>query len=522
MNVQISLQYAYFCIRMKTKRKNNGLLLLMASSVLLLFTFQVFWLSEVYQAQKEWLEEQTDNLFIKVVRKMQDDLTEKLMAASLAEINKDSSRAFLKVKRTLKGNETPFFDPYQAIAVDTGAISTVFIRTSDSIELNWETHTTQAHQSSIVHLNAEKEPRFPRFLQRIFLSITMDDTSSHEVFKFQTDSLQMDSLVQQYQFVLNQSNITLPFVLNRLPPVAAQELDLKEMTTSKIRADVPEEHLYFASFSNTKAFLFQKIAPQILFSLFLTSLTILSFVLVFQNMKKQQRLTILKNDLISNITHELKTPITTVGVAIEALSNFNALQDPKRTKEYLEISRNELKRLTILVDKVLKTALYGEEEMELKLEELDLQQLVSEILTSMKLQFEKFAAKIQFTFSGHSFMVHCDRIHLTSVIYNLLENALKYSPVNPSIAVNLERHAGSLQLAVTDNGIGIPLEFKDKIFEKFFRVPTGDRHDIKGHGLGLNYVAKVIKRHQGDIAVESEPGKGSVFTIKLPVEHGAG
>lgn len=239
-------------------------------------------------------------------------------------------------------------------------------------------------------------------------------------------------------------------------------------------------------------------------------------------MKKQQRLTALKNDLISNITHELKTPITTVGVAIEALSNFNALQDPARTQEYLEISRNELKRLSILVDKVLKTALFGEEEMELKLEKLDLQQLTSDIINSMKLQFEKFAAHIKFTVKGKSFIVNGDRIHLTSVIYNLLDNALKYSTPtsNPSIAVNLELRRDQLHLQVIDNGMGIPSEFKDKIFEKFFRVPTGDQHDIKGHGLGLNYVANVIRRHEGDIAVESEMGKGSTFTIKLPADHG--
>ena len=241
-----------------------------------------------------------------------------------------------------------------------------------------------------------------------------------------------------------------------------------------------------------------------------------AFGFIYRAWRKQQRLTAIKNDFISNITHELKTPITTVGVAIEALSSFDALSDPARTKEYLQISKQELNRLSILVDKVLKMSLFEKQEPELKLESIDLKQLIEEILASMKLQFEKYRAQIQFNTSGQNFELQADRIHLTNVLYNLIDNALKYSPERPAIQIDLAAGPSQLELQVSDRGIGIPAEFKDKIFDRFFRVPKGDAHNVKGYGLGLAYVASVVRQHRGQIGVESQAGVGSRFTLSLP------
>jgi len=227
----------------------------------------------------------------------------------------------------------------------------------------------------------------------------------------------------------------------------------------------------------------------------------------------------LKNDFISNITHELKTPITTVGVAIEALSNFNALQDPKRTEEYLDISKNELKRLSLLVDKVLRMSLFEKQEPELKLENFDLRELVEEILRTMKLQFDKFAAQVNFQWEGNDFHLKADRMHLTSVVYNLIDNALKYSREQPEIQIELNQQDAQLMLRVRDNGLGISPEYQKRIFDKFFRVPSGDRHDTKGHGLGLSYIASVIEKHDGKISVESKLGEGSEFLVTIPCRH---
>ncbi len=143
--------------------------------------------------------------------------------------------------------------------------------------------------------------------------------------------------------------------------------------------------------------------------------------------------------------------------------------------------------------------------------------LADEVLASMRLQFEKYGAKVSVVSAAAQMNIFADKMHLMSVLYNLLDNALKYSKEHPSVQVALSEEGGWLQLTVTDNGTGIPAEYKDKVFDKFFRVPTGDKHNVKGYGLGLSYVAYVVQRHEGTISVESQSGIGSKFMIKIPI-----
>lgn len=264
-----------------------------------------------------------------------------------------------------------------------------------------------------------------------------------------------------------------------------------------------------------------RIWPQLLFSVLLLALVALAFLFIYQSLLRQSRLTELKDDFIRNMTHELKTPIATVSVAVEALQNFDALQNPQRTQEYLDIAGIELNRLSLLVDKVLRVSLFEKQEPELRHEPLDLKTLVEEILHSMRLQFEKHHARVHFKPEGNDFSISGDRLHLTSVVYNLLDNALKYSAEQPEIQVALTHADRQLSLEVQDNGIGIPAAYQSRIFEKFFRVPTGDVHNVKGHGLGLSYVASVVRLHGGHIEVESREQAGARFTITLPTEKPA-
>lgn len=225
----------------------------------------------------------------------------------------------------------------------------------------------------------------------------------------------------------------------------------------------------------------------------------------------------IKNEFISNISHELKTPIATVGVAIEALRNFNAIHDAQRTKEYLDISQNELHRLSLLVDKVLKLSMFEKKEIELQLEPVSLKEIVNEVVDSMKLQTEKYHAVVSVEYEG-DLELQADRLHLLSVVFNLLDNSLKYSKGDPTVHVALKGENDKVVMSIKDNGIGIAPEFQDKLFEKFFRVPAGDTHNAKGYGLGLSYVSHVVKKHGGTITVDSHPGNGTEFIITLPKE----
>lgn len=351
------------------------------------------------------------------------------------------------------------------------------------------------------------------------------------------DSLRLDSIRSQFSLALSKANKELPFNLKRehqtpddpFPNrfsklIRIRNLDANTDTPAKIYSDTvftdwvrtDPMNRYSASLTGAKTFILKEITPQILFSVFLTLLTGLAFLFMYRSMRAQQRLMEIKNDFISNVTHELKTPVTTVSVALEALRNFKGLENPQRTEEYLNIAQSELNRLTILTDKILKTAIFENKGVNFEPEPVDLFKTIEQVLHSMKLVFEKQKAQVSFEKTGKAFTIHGGSVHLTNVIYNLLDNALKYSQGEPRISVSLEEKENRVVMKVSDNGIGIPKEYSKKIFEKFFRVPAGDVHNVKGYGLGLSYVDSVIRSHKGTIEVESESGKGSTFIISLP------
>lgn len=334
------------------------------------------------------------------------------------------------------------------------------------------------------------------------------------------DTLPIIKIDSFYKKELAKAGIPISFTIKKGKDDSLHRKDTTsnaQLTTSPAIVGFIHPYWYQATFENPAGFLLKKISLQILFSLFLVAFTSVTFMFLYRNLVAQRKLTEMKNDFISNITHELKTPLATVSVAVEALRNFGGLQNPERTKEYLDISAAELQRLSLLVDKVLKLSLFENRELELKKENFDLKQLTEEVLNTMKLQFDAHHARVELEIQGNYFTINADRLHITSVIFNLLDNALKYSQGKPAITIRLQHHTDTIVLQVEDNGIGIPADFKTKIFDKFFRVPTGNHHNIKGYGLGLSYVAHVIKRHNGSISVESEPGKGSTFTVKFPV-----
>ncbi len=314
-----------------------------------------------------------------------------------------------------------------------------------------------------------------------------------------------------FSMQLVKEKINIPFSILETTGTAA----LNEPADNAVTIGFANPVTYKLDLGNTAPYLLKRITLPIIFSLLLLAVTVLAFVLLYRNLVKQKRLGEIRNEFISNISHELKTPVATVGVAIEALKNFSAMADPQRTKEYLDISSNELQRLNLLIDKVLKLSLFEKKEMELTFETVNMQEIVEEVLMSLKLQFEKYQAAVTLNASGDLGLTG-DRLHLQSVVFNLLDNALKYGKEKPEIQIELSEKDKHVEFRIKDNGIGIAPEYRDKIFEKFFRVPHGDTHDAKGYGLGLSYAAQVIKKHNGSINVQSQPGAGTTFIIHLP------
>jgi two-component system phosphate regulon sensor histidine kinase PhoR len=227
------------------------------------------------------------------------------------------------------------------------------------------------------------------------------------------------------------------------------------------------------------------------------------------------QLNALRDEFVSNITHELKTPITTVGVALESLHMSQELESAQ-SRRYLDICQSELKRLSMLVERILHN-----KAPQIHYEKMDVRQVLEDVMHHMKVQFDNRHAKVDIREEGDGFVINGDKAHMSGVLYNLLENALKYSKGDPEIHIHLTRENGTIKLAVEDKGIGIEQDYHNKIFEKLFRVPRQNRHDVKGHGLGLSYVADVVKKHHGKIELVSQPGKGSTFSLTLPVYRDA-
>lgn len=497
----------YPCTFAIMKSKNTLTLILIVSSIVLLLALQVFWLISSYEKAYFDLRRETNVAFRSTVMALRDSL---------------------------------FIKNFEKVPSDSSARVFTFTPKPDSGNSEKSTPHLQSNSQIQIYISSDRKGDSVQTLLRPLSSRLREGklNGGNFILRIGADSLSEDSIRNHYRLALQRSDVDVPFRIKhssfRPTPVqigkgnrelfrSPQEETEREIGFPILSDSIQTEwvrvdpvHRYASVLSNFRFLILKEITPQILFSFFLTFLTTAAFVVMYRSIRSQQRLMELKNDFISNITHELKTPVTTVGVALEALKSFKGLDNPALTEEYLEIAQNELNRLNILTDKILKTSSFENNGVEYNAEPVELDKLVEQVLGSMKLVFEKQHAKITFTKEGSEFHLMGSTVHLTSVVYNLLDNALKYSREIPEIEVRLVATPEKLLLSVKDHGIGISQEYKKKVFEKFFRVPTGDVHTIKGYGLGLSYVESVVKSHKGTIAVESEVGKGSAFTVTLP------
>jgi two-component system phosphate regulon sensor histidine kinase PhoR len=240
--------------------------------------------------------------------------------------------------------------------------------------------------------------------------------------------------------------------------------------------------------------------------------TFIYSIRVIQNQKKNTRI---KTDFINNMTHELKTPIATIGLACEALTDKNIKLDNTSQNRFLKTIKSENERLGKLVENVLESSVSVKANPELKLEVFNIEEVIKKAIKSIQLSYNTRNGKIKTDFLAQNKIIEADKLHITNVIHNLLDNSLKYSSKSPLVTISTRDVIGGLIIRIKDNGIGIAKDNHKRIFEKLFRVPTGDLHNVKGFGLGLSYVKSIIDLHNGKIMVESKLGNGSTFTVNL-------
>jgi len=261
------------------------------------------------------------------------------------------------------------------------------------------------------------------------------------------------------------------------------------------------------------------ILPQIAFALFLFSLLTFGIYLLQKNYKDQQILLENKNNLISNITHELKTPVATIAVALEAIQDFNIKEDKEKTTTYIQTSRSELNRLSSSIDKVLQLSKIDQQQEIYNFESKALLPLVQEVIENLNLQIQHQQVKISIAPLTQNINAKIDSYHFKNVLFNILDNSLKYGKEKGKIHIELKQIEDKAILSIQDDGIGMDAKYHSKIFERFFRISDGNTHNVKGYGLGLSYVKEMIDAHNGTIKVKSKLNQGTNFIISLPIAY---
>ncbi|MDP2335222.1 MAG: HAMP domain-containing sensor histidine kinase [Bacteroidota bacterium] len=287
--------------------------------------------------------------------------------------------------------------------------------------------------------------------------------------------------------------------------------------------DLKKPNYLFLYFPKRDTFLLKETGLLVIPTMVLTAMLIGIFVFTILIILRQKKLSNIKNDFINNMTHELKTPISTISLASQMLRDNTVTNTPKTIEHISGIIYQESKRLTTQVEKVLQMAVFNEGTLKLKFKEVNINALINSVVLNFELRVKSKNGELTSDLKAEPAIIKGDEVHITNVLFNLLDNAVKYSRDEPQIVISSELKDGFVMVAVKDHGIGIQKEYVGQIFERFYRVPTGNIHDVKGFGLGLSYVKKIIDAHKGKIKVESAPNKGTKFMIYFPIniqEHG--
>lgn len=287
---------------------------------------------------------------------------------------------------------------------------------------------------------------------------------------------------------------------------------------SNMEGLVPEESL-FVVVPNVKNIVLNQlkwiIVCAILFTLILTS----AFYLTFTALLRQKKMSEIKNDFINNMTHEFKTPIATISLAVDAMRNEKVLDSREKLNYFSGIIKEENRRMNKQVETILQAALTDREELQLNLRPIHVHEVIKRSYENFKLQVEEKGGMAILQLNAKCDTINADEVHFTNLVNNLVDNAVKYSNEKVLVKITTMNTNKSISIRIEDNGIGMSKETVKRIFEKFYRAHTGNLHNVKGFGLGLSYVKTVVDAHHGKVKVESTPGKGTCFTIEMPLKR---
>lgn len=359
-------------------------------------------------------------------------------------------------------------------------------------------------------------------------SLKKSNKNRHENFEFLTtkvifsitnDSLKLEAVDSLLKIELNRKSLHLNYGLTynefnkKAQTYNTFSNKLKGLSTTSKSAFLPERSTLNVYFKNETKVILKRIFGGILISTLLVLAVISCLLYLLKIINKQKQLAEVKNDLISNITHEFKTPIATISVAIESIKDFNVLDDKAKTKKYLELSTTQLCKLNVMVEKLLETATLDSENLNLNKDTIDIVSLISLLVEKHQIQTKN--KMLTFKASAEKINTKVDVFHFENALNNIVDNAIKYG--GDSISVSINRNNKKTEILISDNGNSLTKLQSTQIFDKFYRVPKGNTHDVKGFGIGLYYTKKIVEKHNGNITVSVN--NGTTFKITIPNEQ---
>lgn len=357
-----------------------------------------------------------------------------------------------------------------------------------------------------------------------------EDSRQFNLMGFTVEALSPEVITEKIDTALKRYNIREPFEysitnifqsqLVRSDNYDPEMMEEEQSTDIQLTLHNPEAafyevlHLYIKEEHN---FIIRKIGWYITGSILFTIIIISAFYLTVRTMFNQKKLSEIKSDFINNMTHELKTPLATISLAIDALTNEKVIHDTDKIRYYSSMIKDENKRMNKQVEKILQSARIEKQDIKLNLQELNAHDIILKVADSVNLQILDKDGKLSVSPDATQFRINADEVHFSNVVFNLLDNAIKYSKSHPEISLKTLNEKNMFVLQVKDNGIGMNKETQSRVFEKFYRAHTGNLHDVKGFGLGLSYVKAIVEAHGGKVKVDSVLGKGSTFSVYFPV-----
>ncbi|WP_179020989.1 sensor histidine kinase [Winogradskyella forsetii] len=488
---------------------------------------QVYWNYKNYQSNKQQLINDVQISLDKAVDDYYADLAEKTtIGFSLSgDSQKNAFKEGSKISNMLSkiDQQNNKFSNLDSLKIENIDGITVFRgRAVDSMNANYEkknqTISVDSFKAQIKSMKAAVEDSADISSLKILTSKIVVSIKNDTL-----DLKKVDSLVKEE---FKRKNIDVDFYLDYKDPKrnieysiehgVMPELDTHHKSDNYLQTDtkstfLPKGTFLTILFTNTTKTILNRILGGIVISAFLVLAVISCLFYLLRIIKHQKQLAEVKNDLISNITHEFKTPIATIGVALESMSNFNAIEDKEKTKNYLSMSTDQLTKLNLMVEKLLETATLDSDNLHLNKEQINLVELLNSLVTRYNMQFSEKEFKTNF--NVEQLNIEVDPFHFENALNNILDNATKYG--GHLICIDLISKLNQTEIHISDNGNTLTKANKDRIFEKFYRIPKGNTHDVKGFGIGLYYTKTIIDKHNGSIDLDLKNHKTN-FKIKIP------